>query len=353
MYRVATEELSDWHAEFAADRQVRSDLEALAAGWDADREGTLRAVIHRLNSGVVAARTAPRQRGLPDMSPGDCLAEGGGRQTDLAIASICLLRTWGVPAILLRAPVLAGEPGGDVWIGILGTDWWIRPGDDAPLDDAYFRYRRSGPLLPKVFACADRNEFGHLLAARNSLSFKTAYNFILIPAADLTGTLPGTARVVLPAEWKSPVFLSTWSAGGWLEVAPGIPDGRGATDFGPCTAADLLYMPTVPGPRGIPAPAGDPFLLAPDGTRTLLTPRDGAVSWEWNPPADAPAARPHLWKDAVWVPCVVEPVDGKSTARGAPGALYLVIRPGPENGGIGKFFGRPFTLDPDGRHIPH
>jgi hypothetical protein len=247
----------------------------------------------------------------------------------------------------MRSPLIAGEPGGDVWIGILGKDWWIRPGDDRALSDDYFRYRRSGAVPLKVFSCADRNDYPHLVALQHPLSFKTAYNFVLIPASDVSADLPGTTRVVIPGEPPQPVFLSAWSAGGWLEVAPGL-QGEDSVDFGACAAADHLYLPTTPGPRGLPAPAGDPFLLHPDGTRTLLVPGAAEQAWTWSPIPGEPSARPALWRAGTWVSCVVETRAGTSTVRGFAGALYVVLRPGPENGGVGKFFGRPFTISPDG-----
>ncbi|MCE9580941.1 MAG: hypothetical protein K8T20_00340, partial [Planctomycetes bacterium] len=148
MYRVGTEALSNWHAWWRQDAAVGAKVDEFAKGWASDPDGTLRAVVHYLNAEVLGSRAKRKPRGLPDLDPESCIKEGGGRGTDLAIAAVTLLRAWGVPAVLMRCPLVSGEPVGDAWVGVPGTDIWLKPADTEPASPAYFSYRRGDARIP-------------------------------------------------------------------------------------------------------------------------------------------------------------------------------------------------------------
>lgn len=346
MYRVGTEAITDWHAWWRKDEAVRSAVEGFAASWETDREGTLKALLYHLNAVVLGARAKRIARGLPDLDPETCLKDGGGRGTDLAIAAVTLFRAWGVPALLMRCPLVNGEAGGDAWVAIPGTEIWLRPGDTSEVSPAYFSYRRGDRRLPKVYACEDRNDYPNLVVLRDSLPFMTQYGFVWQPAADASAQLPGAVPVVLHG-MPEPAFLSLFAGGGWLGVAPGRPQEDGSTDFGPC-APGLLYLPTTPGPRGIQAPAGPPFVLNADGSRTEY-PGDGEeIEWAWTPPADVAGAKPYVWVDGHFAIAHLVDRDGKRLLAGPRNAMWLLWREGTENGGLGKPVGRPFVVGEDG-----
>ncbi|MCE9581122.1 MAG: hypothetical protein K8T20_01265, partial [Planctomycetes bacterium] len=245
-----------------------------------------------------------------------------------------------------RCPLVSGEPVGDAWVGVPGTDIWLKPADTEPASPAYFSYRRGDARIPKVYACDDRNDYPRLVALREHLPFKTQYSFVLQPAADLSAVLPGAVPVRIEGI-PEPAFLSMFTGTGWIEVAPGRPQEDGSSDFGPCTPG-LLYLPTVPGPLGVQAPAGPPFILRADGSLETLAGTPPNIEWAWTPPADAPAATPHFWKNGAFVPAQLLDRDGKRFAAGPGGALWLFWRAGPEAGGKGKPVGRPFVVAPDG-----
>ncbi len=346
MYRVGTEKISNWHAWWRQDEAVRQKVDAFAAGWAGDRDGTMKALLHYLNAEVLGAKAKKVARGLPDLDPESCVKEGGGRGTDLAIAAVTLFRAWGVPAVLMRCPLVNGEAGGDAWVAIPGTDIWLRPADTEPSSPAYFAWRRGDTRLPKVYSCEDRNDYPNLVPLRDALPFKTQYGFVWQPAADASAQLPGAVPVSLP-DLPEPAFLSLFAGGGWLDVAPGRLQEDGSTDFGPC-APGLLYVPTTPGPRGLQAPAGPPFVLNPDGSRTEY-PGDGPdVEWEWTPPADTPGAKAYVWVEGRFAPSHFVDRDGKRLLAGPRNAMWLVWREGKENGGLGKPVGRPFVVGEGG-----
>ncbi|MEK7470343.1 MAG: hypothetical protein AAB074_23480 [Planctomycetota bacterium] len=346
MYRVGTEALTNWHSAWRQDEAVRQRVGEFAAGWEADREGTLKRLLHYLNAEVLGARARRKPRGLPDLDPATCLKDGGGRSTDLSIAAITLFRSWGIPAALVRCPLVNGEASGDAWVGIPGTEIWMKPADTEPASPAYFAYRRGDARLPKVYVCEERNDYSNLVSVRNSLSFWTQYAFVWQSAADASAQLPGAVPVVFE-NLPDPVFLSMFAGSGWLDVAPGRPRDDGSTDFGPC-APGLLYLLTTPGPRGLQLPAGVPFVLKPDGTREEL-PGDGPeIEWEWSAPAELPTARPNVWRDGGFVPAKLVERDGKRFVAGPRNALWLAWREGPESGGRGKPVGRPFVVGEGG-----
>ncbi|KAF0241408.1 MAG: hypothetical protein FD180_4452 [Planctomycetota bacterium] len=342
MYRVGTEALTNWHALWRQDEVVRQRVGEFAAGWAADKDGVLKRLLHYLNAEVLGARAKKKPRGLPDLDPETCLKEGGGRGTDLAIAAITLFRSWGVPAVLVRCPLVGGEAGGDAWVGIPGTDIWMKPADTEPASPSYFAYRRGDRRLPKVFVCEERNEFTHLVSARNALPFKTQYDFVWQPAADASAQLPGAVPVTIE-NLPAPAFLCMFAGGGLLAVAPGRPREDDATDFGPC-APGLLYVPATPGPRGLQLPLGPPFVLMSDGSREELPGEGAEVEWAWAASPEAPDSKPYVWLEGRFVPAHFVERDGKRLVAGPRNALWLVWREGPENGGLGKPVGRPFVV---------
>lgn len=348
MYRVATEPITDWHAYWGQDAAVADKVRAFATLYaDRDHEETLKALLHYLNAEVLGARVKKIARQPPDLDPETCVKQGGGRGTDLAIAAVTLFRAWGIPAVLMRCPLVNGEAGGDAWIGITGTDIWMKPADTAERSPEYFAYRRGDVRLSKVYACEDRNDYPELVSLRDALPFRIQYGFVWQPAADASAQLPGAVPVSLP-DMPVPAFLSLYVAGGWVEVAPGHPRDDDSADFGPC-APGMLYLPTTPGPRGIQAPAGVPFVLNADGSRTEFAGDGPDVEWAWSPPPDVPGAKAYLWVEGRFVFARWVDRDGKRLLAGPRNAMWLVWREGPENGGLGKPVGRPFVVGDDGQ----
>jgi len=337
MYRVATEKITDWAAFFLKDAGVAARVDSFSAEYALHPDETLRALIHYLNGEVLGARLRHESRKPPDLDPESCLRVGGGRATDLAVSAICLMRTFGIPAVLVRAPLLAGEPSGDAWIAVIGTPYWIRPADGSPLSDDYFSYRRKSGALAKVYAGLERNDFADLLPYAGALSFYLRYQFVFQPAADVTDSLPVAVPVILKG-LPEPAFLSMWAGAGWLEVVPGRRSGE-ATAFGSCGADGVLYLPTSIDETSQAVPAGDPFVLHPDGAREVLRAGSGEHFWKWEPPGDG--AEPRMWSDGAFRPCAVVNRAGTPMVSGAPGALYVVWKGG-------RPVGRPFTVAEDG-----
>ena len=339
MYRVATETITNWHDFWRSDPEVARRVEDFALAWPADPDGVRRQLLHYLNAEVLAPKVARKPRKLPDLDPATCVKEGGGRATDLAIAGVCLLRAWGIPAVLVRAPLLNRGISGDAWIGVLGTDLWMKPADPSPLSDAYFSWRTATGDALKAWSVEDEDSHDHLFPWAHAFSFYLRYNFLLLPAADATGRTEGTARVRLEG-LPELAFLSAWSGTGWLEVAPGRPDG-GAHDFGFCAARDVLYLPTTISDAAQALPAGDPFVLRADGKRETLRAGATDLRWELKSTAENAGAEPRIWKAGRFEPCPVVEEKGKRIVVGCPTALYVMWKGS-------RAAGRPFTVEADG-----
>lgn len=342
MYRVAAEEITNWYDAFTRDAAVEKRLRELAGGWRADPDGTLRRVVHFLNADVLGARVAHKPRKPPDLSPEECLREGGGRATDLAIAAVSLMRAWGVPAVLVRTPCLVGASAGDAWVHVLGTDIHVRPADRSEIGEAYFRYRRGDPAVAKAWACDTPGDTGRLRLWKGALPFRAAYAFVLQPARDVTRDVTGASRVQVPG-LPEPSFLCVWCAPGWLEVAPGATRGE-ATDFGACGDANVLYLVTSISEDGRQTVQGDPFVLRPDSTRLDLKPGP-EIAWT---PEGHEGHELRAWIAGRFE--LVRPPEKKGdpwTVRS--GALHVWWTPGPENNHLGKPASRPFVLDATGK----
>ncbi|MBI2923959.1 MAG: hypothetical protein HYY18_23105 [Planctomycetes bacterium] len=339
MYRVATEAITNWHDFWRSDAEVARRVEGFAMAWPADPDGVLRQLLHYLNAEVLAPRVVRKPRKMPDLDPATCVREGGGRATDLAIAGVCLLRAWGIPAVLVRAPLLNRAISGDAWIGVPGPDLWMRPADTAPLSDGYFSCHLTTGDALKAWTVQDEDTHEDLIPYAHAFSFYLRYNFLLLPATDSTPRTAGTARVRIEG-LPEPAFLSAWSGTGWLEVAPGRRDGR-VHDFGFCAARDVLYLPTTISETAQALPAGDPFVLHPDGLRGILRAGTTDLTWEWNPLPEHAGAEPRVWKAGRFERCPVVEENGKRVVVGCPTALYVLWKGS-------RAVGRPFTVDLDG-----
>jgi hypothetical protein len=241
----------------------------------------------------------------------------------------------------VRTPCLVGSNAGDAWVAVLGTDIHVRAADTGAFGEGYFRYRRGDAAVAKAYACDTPGDTDRLRLWKGALPFRAAYAFVLQPARDVTRDVTAAARVELPG-LAEPAFLCVWCAPGWLEVAPGVKRGD-VTDFGPCGAADVLYLPTVITVENRQKAAGEPFVLRADGTRLELKP-GAEIAWR---PEGHGGHELRAWIAGEFVQ--VRPPEKKDEAWTVrAGALHLWWVPGPENNRMGKPAGRPFVVREDG-----
>lgn len=340
-YRMTTEALEDWRADFLSQPDLVAAVERFAEEYAVaeDRPAVFRRLVHYLNSEWLASRIKYAPRGMPDLAPSVAIAEKTGRCTDLTNALIALCRTFGIAATGVRTIWWPRGDSNHYWAAIYdpaASTWYdVDGGAVGPCEAAYFRIQRGGPhaKVYKVVPGEERGDVARAVEPRSGEAIPPFLDWYLrcLPMVDVTRDYTKVADVAMQGLVPGRLYgLAVFNNGGLQEVAAARAGPTGELTFRDVGAKDIVYFPTWcewREDRIVQRIGGPPFVLRPDrawrplagstATGTLVVedlPREGVLTLRSLGPAG--------WKD---VAHGAVDANGRLSIEGVPRETILVL----------------------------